>query len=153
MGPSGTQLGTERGQRYLELTLPLDSQAPSRARAAVWDLLGRADQEQLASVGSAPGSAMLLVSEVVTNALMHSERTASSDRLVLAASIEGDSIRVSVTDSGHGFSDDVKRHAGGYGFFLLDKLATRWGIEPSEGTSERSTVWFELSPLGVGPAI
>jgi hypothetical protein len=34
---------------------------------------------------------------------------------------------------------------GGYGLYLVEQLAKRWGVERNEGT----VVWFEL-PAGVG---
>jgi anti-sigma regulatory factor (Ser/Thr protein kinase) len=54
-----------------------------------------------------------------------------------------DVFHVSVTDAGDGFTPgrrDPERVEGGYGLFLLEKAASRWGVEASSPT----TVWFEL---------
>ena len=128
----------------MDLQLPPDSQAPAMARAAVRDILGAAETGTVAP-DSPSGSALLLVSEVVTNAVMHCDKSASATPLRVTAGIEGEAIRVAVTDSGHGFPDDAKQFAGGYGPFLLQKLATRWGVEPAKAPATASTVWFELS--------
>jgi anti-sigma regulatory factor (Ser/Thr protein kinase) len=129
---------------HLELELRATPDAPGLARAAV--------QEMCAPSG-APGSGglaasqsqelVLLVSEVVTNAVLHSRGHA--DELLLTADLHDHAIHVAVTDSGHGFGDDIKRHAGGYGLFLLDKLAGRWGVESATGREDPATrVWFDF---------
>jgi anti-sigma regulatory factor (Ser/Thr protein kinase) len=86
---------------------------------------------------------VLLVSEIVTNAVLHSRGHA--DELHLTADLQDHAIHVAVTDSGHGFGDDIKRHAGGYGLFLLEKLAGRWGVESASGREDQATrVWFDF---------
>ena len=85
----------------------------------------------------------LLVSEVVTNAVIHPEVQDRGD-IQLRARIAGDVIRVEVTDDGQGFEPrprDPTRSDRGYGLYLVEKQAERWGVESADGT----TVWFELS--------
>ena len=56
-------------------------------------------------------------------------------------------IRVEVIDRESGFSAtprDPAQPLGGFGLYLVDKQATRWGVDSQDGTR----VWFEL----VGPA-
>jgi hypothetical protein len=51
---------------------------------------------------------------------------------------------VSVTDAGEGFVPsrrDPARVEGGYGLYLLEKAASRWGVDAGSPT----TVWFELA--------
>jgi anti-sigma regulatory factor (Ser/Thr protein kinase) len=85
----------------------------------------------------------LLVSELVTNAVIHPEIDDPGD-IQLRARFAGDVIRVEVTDGGDGFEPrprDPTRSDRGYGLYLLEKQAERWGVERADGT----TVWFELS--------
>jgi anti-sigma regulatory factor (Ser/Thr protein kinase) len=126
----------------LRLDLRRDTEAPARARAAVerWypDLAGgRPRQETL----------LLLVSEIVTNAVMHSPPRAEVP-IMLTASIEGENVRVEVTDAGAGFSPPSFQTSrppqpttiGGYGLYFVDQGASRWGVDREGGTR----VWFEM---------
>ena len=57
-------------------------------------------------------------------------------------------IRVEVRDGGGGFDPGTPRPRsgeeaagyGGYGLFLVERMASRWGVERDDGT----LVWFEL---------
>src|SRR3954466_8211329 len=86
--------------------------------------------------------ASLCVSELVTNAVLHSE-IGPDDELRLDVSIDDDGcLRVTVTDNGHGF-DPPTPDAGdesGWGLFIVDRLSHRWGVERRGGTC----VWFEI---------
>ena len=88
----------------------------------------------------------LLVSEVVTNAIVHAPVKPSA-KIRLSARIGEDVTRVEVTDPGTGFSPrprDPARRDGGYGLYLLELQANRWGVDGRDGT----TVWFELASGG-----
>jgi anti-sigma regulatory factor (Ser/Thr protein kinase) len=90
---------------------------------------------------------MLLVSELVSNAVVHSDAPPSSDILLCARLLDENTIRVEVTDRGSGFTPtdrDPERRGGGYGLYLVDKQATRWGVDRHDGTR----VWFEMSSRG-----
>ena len=82
----------------------------------------------------------LLVSEVVTNAVRHG---ADGRPVELRASWNAE-VRVEVSDHGQGFTPTPRRGAldepGGFGLFLVGRLADRWGVETNHGT----TVWFVL---------
>ena len=89
----------------------------------------------------------LLLTELVTNAVRHG---GARNGQPVAVTVEhwAALIRVSVSDPGRGFRwrpPDSRRppEEGGYGLVLVDRMARRWGIEPSE---DSTTVWFELSP-------
>ncbi|ULR51994.1 SpoIIE family protein phosphatase [Streptomyces deccanensis] len=97
-------------------------------------------------------SAVLLVSEMLTNVLVHTDADA-----LLVAEMTGDGgkrrIRVEVTDA----SDDLphKRHPGelassGRGLVLMDMLADAWGVDPR---GDGKSIWFELyeTPPPEGP--
>ncbi|WP_432032465.1 SpoIIE family protein phosphatase [Streptomyces antibioticus] len=88
-------------------------------------------------------SAVLLVSEMLTNVLVHTDADA-----LLVAEVTGVSgerrIRVEVTDT----SDDLphKRQPGelassGRGLMLIELLADTWGVAPR---GEGKSIWFEL---------
>ncbi|MFE0604129.1 SpoIIE family protein phosphatase [Streptomyces sp. NPDC058892] len=107
------------------------------ARRQVRELLHDwADEEQLDAV-------VLMVSEMVTNVLVHTDGDA-----LLVAEAAGElgerRLRVEVTDS----SDELphKRHPGemassGRGVLLMEMLADAWGVDPR---GEGKSIWFEL---------
>jgi anti-sigma regulatory factor (Ser/Thr protein kinase) len=121
----------------LALDLEQSPEAPSVARAAIAGFSGdRAGESALATL-------TLLVSEVVTNAVLHPDVKEPTDIQLRARITEG-VIRVEVTDQGSGFTPrprDGARSDRGYGLYLLEKQARRWGVERTTGT----TVWFELA--------
>lgn len=82
----------------------------------------------------------LLASELVTNAIRHSGMT-PDDRIVLAARLTPDFVRVEVRDGGRGFDPDVRHEASGFGLRMLDTLSSRWGVD---NDGEVNRVWFEL---------
>ena len=121
----------------LELRLAREQTAPAQARSAVSEWC-----EPLALPTACMQALVLLVSEVVSNAVLHSTAPADS-AIVLTAQLDGENVRVSVSDAGEGFEPrprDPARLSDGYGLFLLDKIASRWGVDDSRSTS----VWFEL---------
>ena len=125
------------GAGTLRLTLARDVRAPGIARAAVSEQLDAAGID-----GSLGQTIVLLVSEVVSNAVRHSSGPADSD-IGFEAEISDRLVRVAVTDAGSGFTPrrrDPERLGDGYGLYLLEKASTRWGVERDGGT----TVWFEL---------
>ncbi len=86
---------------------------------------------------------MLLVSEIVSNAVRHSGAPADST-IDLQTSISASAVRIEITDAGEGFTPrprDPERLGAGYGLYLLEESATSWGVERGRGT----TVWFELA--------
>ncbi|MFD4240115.1 SpoIIE family protein phosphatase [Streptomyces sp. NPDC058525] len=107
------------------------------ARRQIRELLHDwADEEQV-------DSAVLMVSEMVTNVLMHTD----GDALLVAEAVGelGERrLRVEVADG----SDELphKRHPGemassGRGVLLTEMLADAWGVDPR---GEGKSIWFEL---------
>ena len=98
-------------------------------------------REQLRHSGADVDTVVLLVSEVVTNAVLH----ARSD-VFLTVSDEGETARVEVRDSSpvrprvHRFAVES---ATGRGLRLLDLLAKRWGVESDPRTGGK-IVWFDV---------
>jgi serine phosphatase RsbU (regulator of sigma subunit)/anti-sigma regulatory factor (Ser/Thr protein kinase) len=113
-----------------------DAQAPRLARRFVGDVLsGRTDDGSVEV-------ARLLVSELVTNAVVHA---ASAVEVEVAADGAGVVVRVRDADTGPLVSragGGTELDEGGRGFMLVDRLAHTWGTEHSGG---RKTVWFRLA--------
>jgi anti-sigma regulatory factor (Ser/Thr protein kinase) len=121
----------------LELALERNVQAPAIARAAISGLC-----EDLRLDGSLRQMVVLLISEVVSNAVLHSSGPAEAP-ITVTANVTEDAFHVTVTDAGEGFvpsGRDPERVEGGYGLYLVEKAASRWGVE----TTSPTTVWFEL---------
>jgi anti-sigma regulatory factor (Ser/Thr protein kinase) len=122
----------------LELELEQNREAPSLARAAI---AGFSENRDLDAATLA--TLTLLVSEVVTNAVIHPD-VEPPGGIRLSARIAKGQIRVEVTDEGSGFTPqprDPAKSDRGYGLFLLEHQASAWGVERQAG----NTVWFELS--------
>jgi anti-sigma regulatory factor (Ser/Thr protein kinase) len=118
----------------LDLTLPAKPTSVARARAEVCEAMAPELQEEELD------TLRLLVSELVTNAVRHG---GGSDDVEVHAHWNGE-VRVEVSDHGHGFSPTPRfgrqDEPGGFGLFLVGRLADRWGVETTDGT----TVWFVL---------
>jgi anti-sigma regulatory factor (Ser/Thr protein kinase) len=83
--------------------------------------------------------AALLTSEIVCNALQH-----GGGRCDLTVSIDHGCLRVAAIDESS--KQPVLRvpepgEASGRGLFLLDRLATAWGVDP---VGNGKAVWFDL---------
>jgi anti-sigma regulatory factor (Ser/Thr protein kinase) len=96
-------------------------------------------------------NAELLVSELVTNSVRHAglPEEASIEFSVRASA---EVLMVEVADGGRGFDHTVTprpravagvAEASGWGLFLVDRIADRWGAVEMDGETR---VWFELSP-------
>ena len=89
--------------------------------------------------GRAAGDLMLLVSELVTNAVRHARGEEFEVRLELAPGV----LRLEVHDDGGGFEPEIAPSgdgSGGYGLFIVDRLADRWGVE----RDPHGVIWLEL---------
>jgi anti-sigma regulatory factor (Ser/Thr protein kinase) len=119
------------------LELQRNVEAPGIARAAVNRICGSLDLSQ-----SEQHTLTLLVSELVSNAVLHSSGPADAP-VFLAATVGEDVVQIAVTDAGRGFAPRPQDHrtGGGYGLYLVDRAASRWGIDQVDGTR----VWFELA--------
>jgi anti-sigma regulatory factor (Ser/Thr protein kinase) len=130
-----------RSPGSLRLQLERSVRAPAIARSAVG--------EQLLATGidgSFAQTVVLLVSEVVSNAVRHSGGPTDA-AITLEAIVTDDAVRIAVTDAGEGFTPrprDPDRLGEGYGLYLVEKAARDWGVERDGGT----TVWFELAREG-----
>jgi anti-sigma regulatory factor (Ser/Thr protein kinase) len=101
----------------------------------------RAARHALKDRGLAPDldhTVGLLISELVGNAVRHS---GSEERIVFYARLDEDHVRVEVADHGPGFDPEVRHDSAGFGLRMVDKLASRWGVER---TARGCRVWFEV---------
>jgi anti-sigma regulatory factor (Ser/Thr protein kinase) len=85
-------------------------------------------------------TARLLVSELVTNAVLHEQ-----GKITFRALLDEDRLRMEVIDEGPGPETTVRARdfedprGGGRGLLLVDAESSRWGVHTATGH-----VWFEL---------
>jgi anti-sigma regulatory factor (Ser/Thr protein kinase) len=83
------------------------------------------------------------VSELVTNSIRHAHTPAWASIDLLATAF-ADRVRVEVGDHGPGFDprppDPDRDSPSGWGLYLVDQLADRWGVSRTDG----NRVWFEI---------
>jgi anti-sigma regulatory factor (Ser/Thr protein kinase) len=121
-------------KEMLTLRLSGGPTAPARARTALRSL------ER--TLGDLRGDADLLVSELVTNSVVH----AGADHVDLHAAADPERIRIEVSDPGPGFEgrgalrEPSRTGEGGYGLHIVDMLAHRWGVE----RDRPARVWLEI---------
>ncbi|MFE6967800.1 SpoIIE family protein phosphatase [Isoptericola sp. NPDC057653] len=96
-------------------------------------------------------TAMLLTSEVLTNALEHGEGP-----ITATVEVDGRRLRVGVRDGSTAepeLQSPQPQDLSGRGVLFLDRLASRWGVELHDGSDavgrhsgvvEGKTVWFEI---------
>jgi anti-sigma regulatory factor (Ser/Thr protein kinase) len=131
---------------HIDLALPRDLSAACDARRALRrsfaSMLHRHVLDDL----------YLVVSELVTNAVMHGQGAIRLRLHVDAGDVWGE-----VIDEGGGFEHDLREAepyaTSGRGLLIVDRLTTRWGVH--EGTTH---VWFEMltgsrGQHGAGPHI
>jgi anti-sigma regulatory factor (Ser/Thr protein kinase) len=128
------------------LTVQARPESVSAARSFVTGALGED--------GPATDVAVLLTSETVTNAVLHSNSRRAGGTVTITAIEIGSGVRIEVADEGSDLSiPEVKGYgcvSGGNGLLLVQTLADQWGyLRDESGT----TVWFWL-PRGRGcPAL
>ena len=120
-----------------ELHLPAQSTSVPEARLFV--------RESLASWGldAMVEAAVLVVSELATNAVLH----ARTELVVRLAVNEAGGLRIEVVDAAEGHPR-VRGHSAsattGRGLSIVEGLAREWGVEPA-GPGPGKTVWAELT--------
>jgi anti-sigma regulatory factor (Ser/Thr protein kinase) len=101
-------------------------------------------RERLSEVGIDDGRLdllVLLVSELVTNAVAHADPP-----VVLRVHVDDERTRVEVTDGVRDVPvvrDPPPTALGGRGVMFVDRLASSWGTCEEEGEAAKA-VWFEL---------
>ena len=120
----------------IDIRLRPDVRSPAEARRSLEALRPSLDEHLV-------DDAALLVSEIVSNSVRHAKLDAS-DAIQVRVRGSNAILHVDVVDPGPGFDPDTvpsARPNGGWGLRLLDRLATRWGVERNDVTR----VWFELT--------
>jgi len=140
-GGRGTEDKVVQDQRPIEAEL--SSVAPARRWA----------REKFEAAGVEPevrDLLVLLVSEVVTNAVEH-----AAPPLLLRIDVTPEATRVEVKDRARKLPilrDPEPTEGGGRGIRFVNDLATRWGTEPPRGPDGLKTVWFEVAHSAEDPA-
>ena len=115
---------------------PAGPEAPGEARHALEDLTRRVEEDKLDEV-------RLLVSELVTNSVRHAGLE-EHQWIGLRVDESADVLRVEVVDGGPGFDPGSPLPSlyqdSGWGLYLVEQIADRWGVKQEEGTC----VWFEI---------
>jgi two-component sensor histidine kinase len=88
----------------------------------------------------------IVLNEVVTNSVRHGE-VGDGGRIECCVRLDDERVRVDVFDTGRQGTPRLRtpdlRHGEGWGLFLVDSLASRWGATHDPGLR----VWFELPRL------
>jgi anti-sigma regulatory factor (Ser/Thr protein kinase) len=131
-----TGASQEHERELLVLEVGCGSEAPALVRAAL---------SQIEELGAAREDAILVASELVTNAVVHSGGSPADTIQVRTVLIRGD-VSISVHDPG--LSDDTPHlrdadvwQASGRGLRIVNQLARHWGFERDRGYR----VWAELA--------
>jgi serine/threonine-protein kinase RsbW len=127
--------GAEGTGRRLRLTLPAAANAVRLARRATGNALAAWQ------LGHLEETAVLLVSELVTNAVLHARDT---DVIALELQAAGTWLRIEVQDADPSWPqprDPADCDESGFGFVLVDSLAGKWGVRE---TPAGKAVWAEL---------
>jgi anti-sigma regulatory factor (Ser/Thr protein kinase) len=130
-------------EETLKLRLAGGPDAAARARASLLAL--NSALERFRDV------VKLLLTELVTNSVRHGGG-GSGEPIEIELSSSPKGVRVQVTDSGAGFDGRPARRPdpegeGGYGLFLVEQLADRWGVV----SGPPARVWFEIDRTQGGP--
>jgi anti-sigma regulatory factor (Ser/Thr protein kinase) len=97
-------------------------------------------------------NAILLTSELVTNAIIHSNSRGPGGTVTVVIVESDGGVRIEVADAGSDLSAPIVRGdiyaSDGHGLFLVQTLADKWGYLRDDS---RTTVWFWLG-AGRAPA-
>ncbi|MGO8883413.1 MAG: ATP-binding protein [Streptosporangiaceae bacterium] len=121
------------------LTIPGRPEHVTEARAFVAKMLGEPEDERC-------DTAVLLTSELVTNAVVHSHSRLAGGTVTLVVIKVPGGLRIEVTDSGSDVTAPIVKGrayaSDGHGLFLVQSLADQWGyLRNPAGTT---SVWFSL---------
>ena len=128
------QLLSEASRRFEQ-----DPQSARAARRFVSEALTGYDEE-----GDLTDTVTLLVSELVTNAVLH-----AGSEVEVTVRLTSTAARIEVTDASAQAvtpRDAASDEDSGRGLALVGRLARRWGVRPAAGGGK--TVWFEVDRGG-----
>ncbi len=119
-----------------------DESTPAHARRFATDSL----RSELSGTSAEPAmqAALLVVSELVTNAIRHAEPLVGG-QVTVTWTVDGRAVLIRVTDGGAASRPRVRhpspRETSGRGLALVEALATHWGVEDAAGAT---TVWATI---------
>jgi anti-sigma regulatory factor (Ser/Thr protein kinase) len=120
------------------LTMPGRPDHVSEARALIRKALGELHPRL--------DDAALMVSELVTNAVVHSNSRLPGGTVTVTVLESADGVRVEVADGGSELSTPMVRSdryaPDGHGLFLVQCLADQWGYLRDQAST---TVWFQIA--------
>jgi anti-sigma regulatory factor (Ser/Thr protein kinase) len=134
-----------RPKPVVRMPIGQDRGAPAAARRAVGQLRGDLGEARFRVC-------QLLVSELVTNVLLHAPGRSAWGAADLRVRVYPDRVRIEVRDDGPGFTPHEREREqeidSGWGLHLVREMADEWGVEPGV----QNCVWFELArtPLASG---
>lgn len=120
--------------RRFVLPLPPSDQSPRQGRRFVTEVLRTSGVDRYAE------TARLLVSELITNAVLHGR-----SELEVLISVDESEVRVDVRDLSSrrpAVSDQDEDALNGRGLAIVSRLASRWGVD---ARAEGKSVWFVLT--------
>lgn len=128
------------------LCLPVRVESAGQARRALdHDLTARGIE------GGARDDLLLIVSELVTNAIRHGQPLGSDGTVHVGWTVGDRGVAIEVTDGGEGLpkaSASGTEHESGRGLALVDALSTRWGV--AHDATPATTVWACVAHPPVG---
>jgi anti-sigma regulatory factor (Ser/Thr protein kinase) len=140
------------------MALPADGSSASERELVLLDVactehapgLVRAALRDVTELDAVRDDAILIASELVTNAVMQSGRSAAH-QLHVRAILSGTDVLISVDDPGRSneaprMQDAEARRASGDGLRIVSQLARQWGCERSHGYR----VWAQLAAAPSG---
>jgi len=121
----------------VDLRLAPEPEVVTTARHALDRLANLLPAEKLEDV-------RLVVSELVTNSILHAELS-PDEQISVAVTVTAGAVRGRVCDPGTGFevpSEPCPRPdmSGGWGLPIVETISDRWGIE----RNRHACVWFEI---------
>ena len=121
----------------IDLRLVPEPEVVTTARHALDQLADLLPAEKLEDV-------RLVVSELVTNSILHAELS-PNDQISLTVTVLAGSVRGRVCDPGSGFdlpSEPSPRSdmSGGWGLPIVEMISDRWGVQQNSC----ACVWFEI---------
>ncbi len=133
----------------VEVRLPLDAQAPGGARIVAAQYL----RDRVAA--PVLDSAMLLLSELVTNSVRHSKAPAA-EGVMVRLQLTRAMLRLEVEDGGHDGAIAARppdqQNGGGLGLNIVHTLSDRWGVERSPQAGTRVWAQLQRTPLTTPPS-
>jgi anti-sigma regulatory factor (Ser/Thr protein kinase) len=145
----GTMPASEMRQRAAvlgSLTIPGQAKEVSAARAFIMQTLSATGKGRCVD----SDAATLLTSELVTNAILHTDSGAAGGTVTIVVVDVPDGVLIEVVDDGSGGTPVVKGDllaTDGHGLYLVQQLTAQWGyLRDAAGT----TVWFHLVPAPPG---